>query len=998
MAGTPKVVKTCDRSDKSPSSSGSDSSSTSEEERLRRLFQSCDADGDGLLDGDDFIFMCKELNMEESASEIMQQLGLGQTSQISFEDFIRYRMQVMAEYENTCYLDDTGIDSDTSGIAKQQANITSWPTMSSDSLGAHSGRPDSLDYDSGARDLQSPEPAVTLQRLMESHDPIVVRHIKESSSASSEFLDLANRLHQAALTSLKGEIIELRSRLQHVISERDLLEKELNKAHGEKLTLHEDFEERLEQTTFRYEERITELHSVIAELRKKFERHQISVIREEDEEEEEVDPAVSTKSQDGGSINFNGSQGAILDIGTELNSEELSRVVTELESAIDEKRRKTADVETAGSEDQVEGEDDSVEEKALKVCQDMKDFHLDSPPPSPPPRGLRPAMFHPPPPPPPNEFPDPGYLQEEVNALRSENSTLQEQISRQEMELQKQKIALDTLREERDQFKKRMQGYEGSTSPHVSRTSTPTKSQNVHSSHTERGTGSQSCDQFPVAKVAELKKLKTVSSERQVLGSELSSLVSIGVQNAKVAEHLVQSVQKGSNMSEIIQSADQSGNLSENKVSEFEIELERLQSKIDNLKAQLDLTNLTLEESKAQTNRLSVLIGKYESNNTALSLALNYSDQCLEAYEILSALLESELGIVLANCRVAGFGGIGDRIEDSGEITSLLQRAHHSRRTAENVAKHLLHKLDRNYGLSGTSSIQMPWEDLSLSTSRTASTCSSNISSGDMEFTKPDEKRLRDYIHQLKADRTAVKMTVMELESAFVDPISDMPCKNPDAQRLDLENAVIMQELMAMKEEKAELKAQNYLLEKEKRALELRLSGMESQEQAYLVQIEHLKCEVSEQQQPRQQQTATGTRSSSFKDEDSDTSTGSLSLSEIRSYDSTDLARELTEALKREKRLKSRVQELVSALEKLSRNSEIRHQQSAEFVNDLKRANSALISAFDKAKKKYQSKLKKLESQMQSLTERYETQIRLLKQRLSQQEERTRHGTSETSL
>lgn len=32
-------------------SSGSDSSGTSEEERLRRLFNSCDADGDGFLDG-----------------------------------------------------------------------------------------------------------------------------------------------------------------------------------------------------------------------------------------------------------------------------------------------------------------------------------------------------------------------------------------------------------------------------------------------------------------------------------------------------------------------------------------------------------------------------------------------------------------------------------------------------------------------------------------------------------------------------------------------------------------------------------------------------------------------------------------------------------------------------------------------------------------------------------------------------------------------------------
>ena len=35
----------------------------------------------------------------------------------------------------------------------------------------------------------------------------------------------------------------------------------------------------MEQVTARYEERIIELHSVIAELRKKLERHRINVIR-----------------------------------------------------------------------------------------------------------------------------------------------------------------------------------------------------------------------------------------------------------------------------------------------------------------------------------------------------------------------------------------------------------------------------------------------------------------------------------------------------------------------------------------------------------------------------------------------------------------------------------------------------------------------------------------------------------------------------------------------
>lgn len=49
----------------------------------------------------------------------------------------------------------------------------------------------------------------------------------------------------------------------------------------------------------------------------------------------------------------------------------------------------------------------------------------------------------------------------------------------------------------------------------------------------------------------------------------------------------------------------------------------------------------------------------------------------------------------------------------------------------------------------------------------------------------------------------------------------------------------------------AELKAQLYLLEKEKKALELKLSTREAQEQAYLVHIEHLKSEVEEHQEQR---------------------------------------------------------------------------------------------------------------------------------------------------
>ena len=121
--------------------------------------------------------------------------------------------------------------------------------------------------------------------------------------------------------------------------------------------------------------------------------------------------------------------------------------------------------------------------------------------------------------------------------------------------------------------------------------------------------------------------------------------------NTKVAEHLVQSLQECSNMQEIVQNIYTSGSdIKDNHVNEFEIEFERLQSKIDNLKSQNDLLCLTLDESKAMTDHLTVLIGKYESNATALQLAVNYSDQALEVYDILLTLVESEMSILTTKC------------------------------------------------------------------------------------------------------------------------------------------------------------------------------------------------------------------------------------------------------------------------------------------------------------------------------------------------------------
>ncbi|MEE6508663.1 hypothetical protein FKM82_022173 [Ascaphus truei] len=504
-----------------------------------------------------------------------------------------------------------------------------------------------------------------------------------------------------------------------------------------------------------------------------------------------------------------------------------------------------------------------------------------------------------------------------------------------EEDLNRTKATMSAIREERDRLRRRVRELQtrlqsvqatGPSSPgRLTSASRP-----VNPSTGELSTSSSSND-IPIAKIAERVKLsktrsESSSSERPVLGSEISS---IGV-SSSVAEHLAHSLQDCSNIQEIFQTLYSHGSaISENKIREFEVETERLNSRIEHLKSQNDLLTITLEECKSNAERMSMLVGKYESNATALRLALQYSEQCIEAYELLLALAESEQSLILGQFRAAGVGSVAEQSGDEN-ITQILKRAHDCRKMAENAAKALLMKLDGSCvgSFAVTCCSVQPWE--SLSSNSHTSTTSSTASSCDTEFTKEDEQRLKDYIQQLKNDRAAVKLTMLELESIHIDPLSYDVKPRGDSQRLDLENAVLMQELMAMKDS---------------------------------------------------------------------TEGSALTLSDLRTYNDSELATELTSALRREKKLKSRAQELVSALERLTKSSEVRHQQSAEFVNDLKRANSNLVAAYEKAKKKHQNKLKKLESQMMAMVERHETQVRMLKQRIALlEEENSRPHTNETSL
>ncbi|KAM6475397.1 colorectal mutant cancer protein isoform 2-T2 [Liasis olivaceus] len=957
--------------------------------------------------------VCRQLNMEESVVEIMHQLGADEHGKISFQDFTRCRMQLVREIRKEEVELSVKLD-DSCKKKTLRDRIASWPTGSDNSLGALSGARESWEYDSGARDLQSPDlhSRSTLQKLFEyggntmNQQQVALQRLLTqasnlSNSVGGSYLELANTFHLAALASLKGDIVELNKRLQQTERERDLLEKKLAKAQCEQSHLMREHEDVQERTTLRYEERITELHSIIAELNKKIDRLQGTTIREEDEYSElrselsqsqhEVNDDSHSMDQDQTSASLPENQSTMvtadIDTCSDLNSE-LQRVLTGLENVVCGRKKSSCSLSVADVDRHIEQLTTASEhcDLAIKTVEEIE--------------GVLGRDLYP------NLAEERSRWEKELAGLREENESLTAMLCSKEEELNRTKATMNAIREERDRLRRRvrelqtrLQSVQATGPPSPGRLTSANRP--INPSTGELSTSSSSND-IPIAKIAERVKLSKTRSEssasdRPVLGSEISS---IGV-SSSVAEHLAHSLQDCSNIQEIFQTLYSHGSaISESKIREFEVETERLNSRIEHLKSQNDLLTITLEECKSNAERMSMLVGKYESNATALRLALQYSEQCIEAYELLLALAESEQSLILGQFRAAGVGSVGDQTGDES-ITQMLKRAHDCRKTAENAAKALLMKLDGScggaYAVTGCS--VQPWE--SLSSNSHTSTTSSTASSCDTEFTKEDEQRLKDYIQQLKNDRAAIKLTMLELESIHIDPLSYDVKPRGDSQRLDLENAVLMQELMAMKEEMAELKAQLYLLEKEKKALELKLSSREAQEQAYLVHIEHLKSEVEEQKEQRMRSLSSASSSSKDKSskECTDGTSASLTLAELKSYNESELTTELANALRREKKLKARVQELVSALERLTKSSEIRHQQSAEFVNDLKRANSNLVAAYEKAKKKHQNKLKKLESQMMAMVERHETQVRMLKQRIALlEEENSRPHTNETSL
>lgn len=747
-------------------------------------------------------------------------------------------------------------------------------------------------------------------------------------------------LHLAALGSLKGEILELSTRLKVLTQERDLLKNTLTVTQLEKVRVERESEDRLDSQAQHYEERLTELHSVIAELSRKIDQQRINVIAEEEAEVVAEEYSQSELSHD------------------QHDATDSTSEAVESEEQMEEPRDHTATDASTSCD---------IDDRAVEAGEGIADLDVSECP-----RGSGDTSScrgsgddH---------SRSLSALEEEVKALREENNSLQHALALAQHAASTHRNTLGAVTQERDALCKKLREYQrmqpalppqamqvadavtvrglrgaplqaftnvsggSGLSGSGPGTASPSPSPQPPESHTPTQ------DETPIiCRLAERVRLKRAESgDQRITGSELSS---VGVWTTAVAEQLVAGVQEESDAQELYHALATAGGAlaPHERLKEFEVEIERLHARIDHLKAQNDVLAVTLNESKSHCDHLSILMGKFESNSVALQLAVTNLDQTIESYEVYVALLESEIGLLLASCKAAGVGvkGVGSggantgwSISEQEDLVSLVKRAQEQRRSTENVARHLLSRLE--------------------------STTSSTSSGVDSDVSRGEEQRLRDTINRLKEERGHVSASLLPLESLHIDPLTKhYPLSLQDAHKLDLENAVLMQELTAMREDRAELRAQVYLMEREKAGLELRVGTCEAQAAAYCATIDHLKSELA-------QLRPSGTQEK----EDGDSGVDSSSP-------------EIMEALRRERQLKSRVQDLVTTLEKVTKNSEARHMQSQEFINDLKKANGALLTAVDRLKKKYALKVKRMEQQMMGMVDRHAHQVRVLKQKIA---------------
>lgn len=300
-------------------------------------------------------------------------------------------------------------------------------------------------------------------------------------------------------------------------------------------------------------------------------------------------------------------------------------------------------------------------------------------------------------------------------------------------------------------------------------------------------------DTMPVAKMAERVRLRRTVDPASLLDHDGSPVCT-----TEMAEHLV---------ADMLQSDTESSS-----------DVQHWRKRFEHLQLQNQILNLTLAESRSHTNRLYLLCGKYESNAMALHQALCCSDRAVEAYDVMLALLESRIDILESASKDTD-------TDDSGNLSSVPSLE--IRRAAEEVAQHLLARLDKNEKHNWLGNSLGPWNEPIV------------LKGADKEKQKPwtdsDTNRLRSAVSKLKGQRATIQNTVVNLEAPFSDSDAERAAhlaahsssSSADSRRQELEMTVLMQELMSMREALTDSKQRTEMAVRDRSATLQRVTVMQ---------------------------------------------------------------------------------------------------------------------------------------------------------------------------
>ncbi|KAM9099350.1 harmonin-binding protein USHBP1 isoform 2-T2 [Sarcophilus harrisii] len=384
------------------------------------------------------------------------------------------------------------------------------------------------------------------------------------------------------------------------------------------------------------------------------------------------------------------------------------------------------------------------------------------------------------------------------------------------------------------------------------------------------------------------------------------------------------------------------------ELQDLDAQMEQLRRTIQRLKCFNQMMLGALQSCKGHSEGLSMQLGQREAETTALRLALQYSDQCVEAY-----------GVLLDLRTVDTRPGPGPRARE-GRTESAMAEAQRLLSEEDPAEAGLLARV---YVSPEGSSVDAPTE---------------------LEVAA----LLQGYIGRLRAHQALVKVppepaprpgpgpSVLREEAIFQAMLGTQP--NLELPRL--EKTEIQQELATMREALADLTLKLQLVKKEKRALELRDAAHRAQGTLYLLLLEQLRWQLG-QGRPHD-----ALRSESS-DSDSDSSCGAWAPGDGDQTtwlggprDSEDMLQELTNSLTRAQELQGQLGKLQASLEQMAQDERTQRAQCLELTNDFCKAHSALVLAFRGVQRKQEQQQQTLEQQIAQMAAQQEEELESLTQ------------------